>query len=647
MAAVRVVICQFDGIDHTPALPLAAGVLVAAARQSPQLAAATTFDIELARRPLADVTRRLTDADVIGLSLYPWNAAYSLAAARAARQANPSALIVAGGPAVPRRRASAKRMLADNPAVDLLVFGEGEVALVDILERQLDGADFAGIAGIAFRRRPGGELCFGPPPRRIVDLSPTASPYLDGTFDALLHRDRDRFGMALVETNRGCPFSCTFCDWSLTKKVAEMPMERVTGELDWIVANGFCHIAITDANFGIRRRDDQIARHLAALKRATGRPTFCYFYLTKNDHRRNLQTIEIMQEAGIGCCAGLAVQDFDDEVIAAVKRDNIQTGESQRLRQILGARGIATSNDLILGLPRQTYASFTRTVVEAMPAYPRHEFVLALCHLLDNTELADPEQRRILGLEVRRCRWTTTRTGWDPVVDESLELVVGTREMPIDDWRRTLRFAYLACAAYNLRLLRVPLHALPDCLGADARDYLEYLCERMDEAAPGTVLAALADLFRRYADSILASETFVLPAIPGGPAVDLAEAVALTCLRDRDRFYDEIEHQTEEFVRAGGGDPALVAEMFDYQRLITAAFGQTAPREQRFAHDWPAFAAAGGTGEALTPRPVTVRFTPPTYAAAPDVELYAATHVACLRAHASTGELETVGRVAA
>ncbi len=646
MAAVRVVICQFDGIDHTPALPLAAGVLVASARQSPRLEAAATFDIEVARRPLAEVAARLTGADVIGLSTYPWNAAYSLAAARAIRQSNPTALIIAGGPAVPRRRASAERLLADNPAIDLLVFGEGEVALVNILERHLDGAGFDGITGVGFRQ-PGGQPCFGPPPERIVDLSRTASPYLDGTFDALLRRDRGRFGMALVETNRGCPFSCTFCDWSLTKKVAEIPLERVTRELDWIVANGFGHIAITDANFGIRRRDHQIAHHLAELKRITGRPTFCYFYLTKNDHRRNLQTIEIMHEAGIGCCAGLAVQDFDDEVIAAVKRDNIQTGESQRLREILGARGIATSNDLILGLPRQTYASFTRTVVEAMPAYPRHEFVLALCHLLDNTELADPEQRRILGLEVRRCRWTTTRTGWDPVVDESLELVVGTREMPTGDWRRTLRFAYLAYAAYNLRLLRVPLHALPECLGADARDYLDFLCARMDDAEPGSVLAALAGVFQRYADSILASESFVLPASPGGPAVDLAEAVALTCLRDRDRFYDELEQQTAAFVRAGGGDPTLVAEMFDYQRLITAAFGRTAPYEQRFAHDWPAFTAAGGTGAPLTAGPVTVRFTPPTYAAAPDVELYAATHVACLRAHASTGEITTVGRVAA
>ncbi len=75
MARVRAVICQFDGIDHTPALPLAAGVLVASARKSPRLAGAATFAIEVARQPLDDLTGRLAGADVIGLSLYPWNVA--------------------------------------------------------------------------------------------------------------------------------------------------------------------------------------------------------------------------------------------------------------------------------------------------------------------------------------------------------------------------------------------------------------------------------------------------------------------------------------------------------------------------------------------------------------------------------------------
>ncbi len=269
IGAVRVVVGQYEGIDATPVLPLADGCLVAAARVDPELAA-VDFSIVLERRPIAAAVQEIARPDILGLSLYPWNAAYSLAVAAAARVAHPECLVIAGGPSVPRRPERARRFLDEHPAIDILAFGEGEITFRELVRARLTGNGFHDIPGIAARDY------ITAPPGRVNDFTPTASPYLDGTFDERIDRHRDRFNMALCETTRGCPFSCTFRDWSLNKKVVEFPIERVFAELDWVVAH-----------------------RLVDLRKSTGMPGTFYFYLTKNNHGRNLETIDILQGGGI------------------------------------------------------------------------------------------------------------------------------------------------------------------------------------------------------------------------------------------------------------------------------------------------------------------------------------------------------------
>lgn len=636
---MRVVVSQFEGIDATPVLPLAAGCLVATARADAELAAAR-FSIALERRAIDQVVAGYDRPDVLGFSLYPWNAAYSLAVAAAARERYPEALIIAGGPSVPRRPERARAFVAQNPALDVLVFAEGEPAFRNLLRAHVRGGGFDDIPGIALAA--GGEPRFTAPPGRVFDFTQTASPFLDGTFDELIERNRSRFAMALLETNRGCPFSCTFCDWSLTKHVVEMPLARVHAELEWVAARGFHHIMMADANFGIRPRDTGIARYLAELRARTGAPTSFYFYLTKNDHARNLETIDILQAADIGCWVGLAVQDFDDAVLEAVKRDNIQTGESMALRRICGERGIPTFNELILGLPGQTYASFTATVAQAMPALPRHDFVLFLCRLIDNTELGDPASRAQHGIETRICEWKTSTASWDPIVDEFQEVVVATRDLPLAEWRRAYRFAFLAAALYNLRLLRVVLAYVGDRSG-DLRGYVAHLTERLGDAAPGTTYAALGAILDRYIDSILAGGPFVLRSEvdPRATPVYVDDALATTALRCYDDFLAETETHTRAFLSelgADGSDPEL-AEAFRYQGFITPRWRGVEPTVVAFAQDWPAYIAAGGA-EPLVRRTVRARYAAPPYAGLADFAAFALTHIGCIRARLDVGVVE-------
>jgi hypothetical protein len=634
---MHICITQYDGVNAISGVPLAAGILVATARLDPVLSD-SHFELRVERRPLGEAVEQMGQPDVLGLSLYPWNAAYSLAVAAQARRVHPQALIVVGGPAVPRQPESVRAFMDANPGLDVLVFGEGELVFRDLLRAVHDGTRPDGIPALALRQ-PDGTIYFTGPEVRVQDFSQTGSPYLDGTFEALLRAHPERFAMALIETNRGCPFSCTFCDWSSTKQVVEVPIERVRAELDRAVSLGLPNTCFTDANFGIRRRDASIAEHLAQLRRQTGRPIFCYFYLTKNNHQRNLQTIEIFQRAGIDHCVGLAVQDFDSKVLTAIKRDNIQTDHSRALREICAERGIRTHNELILGLPGQTRDSFATTVLAAMPGHPRHEFRVFLCRLIDNTELARPQTRERYEIESRRCLWQPTEPGWDPIVDEHQEIVVGTRDMPIADWRQACRFAHYAVAAYNQRLLRVVLRVL-DAQGLDRRAWLERLCAALDASSGFPVHERMGRSLDRILDSMLAGGPLALPLEGlGDRRFEMAEALAATALCDVDAFYAEVRTLTEE-VLGEALSAAFLDELFRFQSLCTPRHGAPEVLEGRFAHDWVLWDRAA-VGTPLPVQDTTVRFTPPAYVRVPEPGSFVGLHLAVGLAGASMGELDT------
>ncbi len=627
---MRVVVCQFEGIDHTPSLPLAAGCVLAAARAHPELADLDTA-LVIDRLPLDRLAELVGEADVVGVSLYPWNAAYGLAAAAALRRALPGAWIVAGGPSVPRRPDLAERLLTEHPALDVLVSDEGERAFQALVLCRHRGEDPSTVDGVTVRR---GERVRHRPPVRQLALDRWPSPYLDGTFDALFASHGDRLVQGLVETNRGCPFTCSFCDWSLTRQVVERPLETVLAELDWLVERGFSSLAITDANFGIRPRDAAIARHLADLRRRTGRPRYCYFYLTKNDHRRNLSTLETLHEAGIACSVGLAVQDFDGDVLEAVGRDGQQSCETERLRDICGERGLPTHNELILGLPEQTFERFTTTLARAMPTWPRHSFQVFLCRILPNTALA--LERAALGLVTRRCVWKTPRPAWDAVVDEVQELVVGTRTLPPADWARTVRVLNLASLAYNKGLLRAVLHHAVEVLGADRRALLVALADATETAAAGTALGRLGATVDRTLDSIDRGGPWLLPSPELGGARELDDLLALEAWRDLPALFAEVQ---AVFARVLAVPSAVLDEAFAVQALITPRPGLAELLQLGVTHDWATFLARGGTGEPLRRRHTELRFEPPTYCRLTDHGVFVGTHLACRLAGQETGRV--------
>ena len=109
---------------------------------------------------------------------------------------------------------------------------------------------------------------------RITDLDVVPSPFLAGLFD--VHAEA-RVAMAILETNRGCPYGCTFCDWgsATQSRIRKFDLDRVYAELEWCATHKVHQVFLADANFGIFERDVDIAAKVAELKHRARLPDAC------------------------------------------------------------------------------------------------------------------------------------------------------------------------------------------------------------------------------------------------------------------------------------------------------------------------------------------------------------------------------------
>jgi radical SAM superfamily enzyme YgiQ (UPF0313 family) len=520
---------------------------------------------------------------------------------------------------VPRRPERAAAFLAEHTYVDALVLGEGEIPFRALLASLLGDGALQGVPSLVFRSADGTVVATEPAPR-LRDYAGLGSPYLDGTFDALLAHDRARsepehsVRAAVIETNRGCPFTCTFCDWgqAVHTRVHELPLERVHAELEWIARHGLPFVYIADANFGIRPRDRGIVQHLGELRRVHEAPLFCYFHLTKNATERNLATVAALHAAGVGCQVVISMQDTDERVLAAVRRSNITPERALALRRACNDQGIPTLNELLLGLPGQTLASLRTTLTGAVSPYPGDSFFIYPVRVLENAELGSPDERARHGLVTR----AVVTSGSDDVVDESEDVVVATATLPPADWRRAWRFAQLLSAIYNLRVLHLLVHHIRFTRGEDLAAFVDHMLDELELARTGSAFASLHDALERQVRAIESGSGLTLT-VPGyGPVRRTADdALALTALERGDAFWSEVRAMTDRWRPLD----AERAELLEYQRFVTTGRGDE-PAERTFERDWPAWdAARGHVSCGPMHHPTRVRRLPPRFSIADPV----------------------------
>ncbi len=167
------------------------------------------FDFGLdPRRPLEDEVHDVLAfrPDVIGLTAMT-TSYHSAEEAMSLLRAGTNAPMVLGGP---HATVFPARTLQEQPALDYLVFGEGEETMLELMEVIEGRRDPAAVAGLCYRRA--GEVICNParPLIRDLDALPFPARHLFQLERYPLYAP-DGGRMLTVLTSRGCPYNCSYC----------------------------------------------------------------------------------------------------------------------------------------------------------------------------------------------------------------------------------------------------------------------------------------------------------------------------------------------------------------------------------------------------------------------------------------------------
>ncbi|WP_305788027.1 KedN5 family methylcobalamin-dependent radical SAM C-methyltransferase [Symbioplanes lichenis] len=441
---LRVKIVQ-QGVWHMSkeSMPLAAGYLAAMVRGDAGLSARCEVEIlnysgsvslwEMATQLLSGAP-----ADVLCFSVLGWNVKQFGTLAETFKQVNPEGTVIFGGNHVTNQ---AHRVLRQWPEVDVVVNGEGEVTFLELLRAVEAGTPLAEVAGISFRDA-GQEVVTTPERERISDLDIIPSPILEGVLPLLDEAGAFRYDVALMETNRGCPYHCSFCFWggAVGQRVRSFSRERLRAELEVLAQHGAETVVLCDANFGILRQDLEFVQDLVEVRRKYGFPRALETSWAKNKSATFYEIVDIMREEGIRSSFTLALQTLSDQALETMNRRNMKINAWRDLVERLTGDGMDIYAELIWGAPGETPESFLAGYdelaehVSRIAAYP--------LILLPNTEYSD--RKDLHG-------FVTVRGERD-----DFEYVIANRGMSLEQNLSMQRFLFWArLLAENLVLRRV------------------------------------------------------------------------------------------------------------------------------------------------------------------------------------------------
>jgi radical SAM superfamily enzyme YgiQ (UPF0313 family) len=337
------------------------------------------------REPIKELADELSKVDVLGFSTYVWNRNYNFTLAKEIKKLNPNCLIIFGGPEPPVERDDIFSSIM--PFADIVVKGEGEISFRDILKARVLGTPYFDINGLlinqdSFIINTGNST-------RISDLDEIPSPYLEGIFDDIMSLEKEWNGT--LETNRGCPYQCTFCDWgSLTySKMKKFDIDRVFDEIHWMGVNKIGYLDVADSNFGIfLKRDEDIVDKLIEVQKKTGFPYRTGWSWAKNQKSEVVSIAKKLIESGhFNNGLTISLQSLSEDTLTAIKRNNMDVNKISHIFQDCVKNGIPLNVELIIGLPGETLKSWEKTLFGVLEVGQHDSIEAWQAQILENSEM--------------------------------------------------------------------------------------------------------------------------------------------------------------------------------------------------------------------------------------------------------------------
>ena len=344
--------------------------------------------------------------DILGLSNYCWSHNVSYEIFKMCKKTNPNVVTIWGGPNFPIDFPSQKKFMERYKEVDIYVPTEGETGFSNVVKKVLESNSIdevkqqitqSPIDGCISRNEQG-QIQYTIPTVRISSLDEIPSPYLNGMMDKFF----DGKLTPMLQTNRGCPFHCTFCTDGRDEvnKVNNFSTARVQSEIQYIaehIPKNTHSLHISDLNFGMYPRDIEICESLAKIQEKFGYPKYIKCTTGKNQKDKIIKAIKRLNSS---LRVTMSVQSLDSNVLNNIRRDNISVDHMLALYPAIKEADLQTTSEVILGLPGETYSNHIQTLRDLIRA-KMDEIVVHTCMLLDGSEMNLPEERKKWGMKTK------------------------------------------------------------------------------------------------------------------------------------------------------------------------------------------------------------------------------------------------------
>ena len=401
------------------------------------------------RTEVEEYIKECHDTDILLCSCYVWNWEITKYLASEVKKINPNCTIIFGGAQIPDL---AQDFFKQHPYVDIIAHGEGEYILENILTAYLKDKDYSQVKGIEtkeFRNQL---------QERINELDNLPSPYLTNTVWDLVEKVDGIRWIVGWETNRGCPYACTFCDWGSATftKVRKWEESRLFKEIEWFAENKIPYIDCCDANFGIfQERDFRIAEKLKEVALKTNYPERVRPAWAKNSSEKIIPIAKQLQDGGILGAVTLAVQSLDPDTLKIVKRANIKFDTFSELASTFRKNGIPTYTELIMGMPGETLQSF-KDGLDSIAMTKVDTVFIYNCTVLPNAPMNVPEYREKYKIKIVRSPIMLVHSSIHNrgTHQEYEEIVVETSTCSCEDLKETYLYSWCFLTLQSLGILK-------------------------------------------------------------------------------------------------------------------------------------------------------------------------------------------------
>ncbi|GEO98833.1 B12-binding domain-containing radical SAM protein [Methylobacterium haplocladii] len=290
------------------------------------------------------------DPDIVGFSAYLWSLPFLCRVADLIKQDDPRRLIVFGGPSARPVMFAHPPFFGFRDVIDVLVINEGEETFRDIVALDARTPDALGtLRGVAVKDGPGWRETAARP---LADLDSLASPY---ALDLVQHG-----GLGVLQTYRGCPFTCAFCEWGVMESPKRVrAVEHLEREFGAIARHGVYAALLVDAGLNLNRNA------FLNLRRAADESGFferhgliCEVYpaAVRQEHLDFLKSVS-------NAYVGIGLQSFDNAVLAHVDRTYDERRFDETFARLDEVASLAV--EIILGLPGDSPEAFRRNFERA------------------------------------------------------------------------------------------------------------------------------------------------------------------------------------------------------------------------------------------------------------------------------------------